>query len=77
MEINELRSALRTGVPLLWQGKMEYERAVGYLSGILIQRGPDGEEKISGVLSDRRGCTVTCRPEELRYYKPVESAERN
>ena len=34
MEISELRQALRSGVPLIWQGKMDYERSVGYLSGV-------------------------------------------
>lgn len=77
MEINELRSALRTGVPLMWQGKMEYERSVGYLSGIILRAGPRGEDVFSCELTTRQNRLLICKPEELNYYKPVESAERN
>ena len=71
MEINELRSALRTGVPLLWQGKMEYERAVGYLSGIILRVGPRGEDVFSCELTTRQNRLLICKPEELRVLDPV------
>ena len=73
MEIGELRKALRSGVPLIWQGKMDYDRSVGYLSGIILRSGPNGEDVFSCELTGRRGCVVICRPEELRVYDPVKS----
>ena len=71
MEISELRQALRTGIPLIWQGKMDYERSVGRLSGIILRSGANGEDVFSCELTDRRGCVVICRPDELRVYDPT------
>ena len=73
MEINELRSALRTGVPLIWQGKMEYERSVGYLSGVILRAGSRGEDVFSCELTTRQNRLLICKPEELRVYDPVKS----
>ena len=73
MDIGELRVALRTGIPLIWQGKMEYERSVGYLSGIILRTGPRGEDVFSCELTTRRNSILLCKPEELRVYDPVKS----
>lgn len=72
MEISELRQALRSGVPLIWQGKMDYERSVGYLSGIILRAGPNGEDVFSCELTARNSIII-CRPEEVRIYDPVKS----
>ena len=73
MEIGELRSALRTGVPLLWQGKYDYEHAIGHLSGIVLRNGPNGEDVFSCELTTRRNSILICKPEELRVLDPVNS----
>lgn len=73
MEIGELRAALRTGIPLLWQGKYDYEHAIGYLSGIILRAGPHGEDVFSCELTTRRNSILVCMPEELRVLDPVNS----
>lgn len=73
MEIGELRKALRMGIPLLWQGKYDYERAIGHLSGIVLRNGPNGEDVFSCELTTRRNSILLCKPEELRVYDPVKS----
>ena len=73
MEIGELRVALKTGIPLLWQGKYDYERAIGHLSGIVLRNGSNGEDVISCELTTRRNSRLICKPEELRVYDPVKS----
>lgn len=75
MEIGELRVALRSGIPLLWQGKYDYERAIGHLSGIVLRNGPNGEDVFSCELTTRRNSILICKPEELRVLDPVGKAE--
>lgn len=75
MGINELRIALKTGVPLMWQGKMEYDRSVGYLSGIILRVGPHGEDVFSCELTTRQNSLLICKPEELRVLDPVGKVE--
>ena len=70
MTVDELREALYSGVQLLWQGKYEYERARGHLSGIIESRGPSGETVYSGRLSTNLKSVIICRPEELSLWSP-------
>ena len=72
MEIGELRQALRSGIPLKWQGKMEYESAVGRLTGIILRSGPNGEDVFSCELRTNRNSLLICRPEDLEVYRPAE-----
>lgn len=71
MEIGELRKALRMGIPLIWQGKMEYESAIGHLTGIILRSGPNGEDVFSCELRTRRNSILICKPEELRVLDPT------
>lgn len=73
MEIGELRVALKTGIPLIWQGKYDYERAIGHLSGIVLRNGPNGEDVFSCELTTRRNSILLCKPEELRVLDPTAS----
>ena len=74
MEISELKRALKTGIPVVWQGKRDYERSVGRLTGIILRSAPNGEDVISCELTTRRRSIIICRPEELSYYHPSDGA---
>lgn len=75
MTIGELRGALDSGVSLIWQGKHDYERARGSLTGIILRKGPSGEDVFSAELTTKsetsgRNSIIICRPEELRFWNP-------
>lgn len=76
MQLGELKCALKSGVPLLWQGRYDYERATGRLTGIILRTDEKGNDVFSCELTSSASlsgrCTViTCRPEELSIYKPT------
>lgn len=71
MTISELRSALKIGVTVIWQGGLEYESTIGRITGIILRSGPSGEDVFSVELTQLgRSSIVICRPEELRLWTP-------
>ncbi len=75
MNVGELRDALYSGVPLFWQGKREYESARGFCSGIIESKGPSGETVYSCILSTKPKGSITCRPDEVRFWHPEDGAQ--
>ena len=79
MEIKDLKAALKSGVPVVWQGKHDYESAIGRLTGIILRSGPSGEDVFSCEITSspsmsRSSSVVTCRPEEVRLWNPADGA---
>ena len=71
MDLKELNDALDSGITLVWQGKHEYERATGSLTGILKRRGNVFSCELTTVsATSGRNSVIYCRPEELSYWKP-------
>ena len=75
MEIKELRSALKSGMTVIWQGKHDYESVIGRLTGIILRSGPSGEDVFSCEITSSsnlsgRTSIVTCRPDEVRLWHP-------
>lgn len=70
MTVDELRGALYSGVPLLWQGSFEYHRARGYCSAVIERRGPAGETVYSGELTTNINSIIICKTEELSFWFP-------
>lgn len=70
MTLKTLRQALENKLPVRWQGRMEYERAIGYVSAIVYRY-----EQKTPIVS----CELTtygsppsvmrCRPEDVEYWK--------
>lgn len=79
MNIGELREALKSGVTLIWQGKHDYESAIGHLTGIILRRGASGEDVFSCELTSQsaasaRSSVIICRPEDLRLWHPADKS---
>lgn len=69
MDKDTARAALRSGRPVIWRGKMDYERATGTLTALILRY--VGEEFVlSAEITDPRthNCVV-CRLEEVEYWK--------
>lgn len=78
MDLKELKGALRSGVPVVWQGKRDYESAIGRITGIILRSGPSGEDIFSCELTtsptlSRSSSVIRCRPEEVRLWNPADS----
>lgn len=78
MNINELRGVLKSGMPVVWQGKHDYESAIGRITGIILRSGPSGEDIFSCELTtspslSRSSSVIRCSPEELRLWNPSDS----
>ena len=79
MDLKELKGALRSGVPVVWQGKRDYESAIGRLTRILIGVDPSGEfvyscEITSSSTLSGRTSVYICRPDEVRLWRPEDGA---
>jgi len=79
MTVSELRKALKSGVTLIWQGKHDYKRARGSLTGIILRKGPSGEDVFSAELTSisatsGRNSIIICRPEELSLWHPADKS---
>ena len=78
MNVGELRGALKSGMTVIWQGKHDYESAIGRLTGIILRSGPSGEDVFSCEITSSsnlsgRTSIVICRPEEVQLWNPVGS----
>lgn len=75
MQLGELKSAMKSGVPLIWRGRHDYERATGHLTGIILRMDEKGNERFSCELtssaSTGRNTVIVCKPEELSLYRPT------
>ena len=71
MDLKELNGALDSGITLIWQGKHDYERATGSLTGIMKRKGNVFSCELTTVsATSGRNSVIYCRPEELSYWKP-------
>lgn len=78
MEIKELRGAMKRGIPVIWEGKHDYERAIGKLTGIVLRSGPGGEDIYSCEITSKyegsgRTSVVYARAEEVRLWNPLDA----
>lgn len=76
MEIKELKDALKSGIPVIWRGKHDYESTIGRLTGIILRAGASGEDEFSCEITSSsslsgRSSVVICRPEELSLWNPM------
>ena len=77
MKINELKGALKSGMPVIWRGKHDYESTVGRLTGIILRAGASGEDEFSCEITSSsslsgRSSVVICRPDEVSLWRPAE-----
>lgn len=72
MQLSELNGALDSGITLLWQGKHDYERAIGSLTGIIKRKGGVFScELTTKSATSGRNSVIICKPEELSFYSPA------
>ena len=76
MTEKDLAWLLRTHVPVLWQGRTEYERSVGYVSAI-IHRMERGALVCSCELTTHTNprSILRCRPEDIRLWFPEDTGQ--
>ena len=75
MDSQEMKVALRSGRPVTWRGKFDYERATGTLTAIIL-RHINGRDILSAEITElTRGCIVTCRADEVEYWRPAQTEE--
>lgn len=80
MQLGDLKRALKSGAPVVWQGKRDYESAIGRLTGIILRSGESGEELFSceitssSSLSGRTSVYIV-RPDEIRFWRPEDGAK--
>ena len=80
MEIKELKGALKRGLMVVWQGKHDYESAIGRLTGIMLRVDDSGVDIFSCELTSSsslsgRTSIYMCRPEELRLWSPEDGSQ--
>ena len=70
MSTDELRRALETKVPVRWQGRMDYENAIGYVSAI-VYRYEKERLTVSCELTTYSNppSRMQCRPEDVSYWR--------
>ena len=76
MEIKELKRVLKSGVPVIWQGKHDYESTIGRLTGIILRLDPSGEDEFSCEITSSsslsgRSSVVICKPAEVSLWRPA------
>ena len=77
MSGEELRRALMTKAPVLWKGRMEYERTVGYVSAV-IYRCDDHQNIVVSCEITRHGSppsVMRCRPEDVEYWRLADAGQ--
>lgn len=68
MDKETARAALRSGRPVAWRGKMNYERMTGTLTALTL-RFIGNEFVLSAEITDpRTHNTLMCRLEEIEYW---------
>lgn len=68
MDKETARAALRSGCPVAWRGKMNYERMTGTLTALTL-RFIGNEYVLSAEITDpRTHNTMMCRLEEIEYW---------
>lgn len=76
MQLGELNAALDSGITVLWQGRHDYERAVGSITGIIKRKGSVFScELTTKSETTGRNTVIICKPEELFYWKPPDGAK--
>jgi len=75
MDSQEMKLALRSGRPVSWRGKMDYERATGTLTAIIL-RHINGRDILSAEITEpRTRRVVICRADEVEYWRPTQTEE--
>lgn len=75
MDGAELKVALRSGRPVEWKGPMSYDYALGTVTAIIL-RSVHGKDVLSAeITSFSLKSVVTCRADEIEYYKGTTKQE--
>lgn len=74
MTTEQMKDALRSGHPVEWVGPMDYDRARGSITAIIITYS-NGAFRIAAEITDRRGNVTRCLPSQLNLYEPPRQKE--
>lgn len=73
-DIEEMRMALKTKRTVEWRGRMDYERMIGTVTGIIYRYANEQEQislEVTGYGSSRS--VTICRPCDVHFWNPVKT----